>query len=287
MSGQLRTLKNRIRSVGNTKQITRAMEMVAAAKLKRYQNMMVQGAPYAEGLEALLGRVSQTGSFTDHPLMEKREEKKTALLVMTSDTGLCGSYNNDLIQKALAFLKENETEPLLIGIGKYGVHALERAGYKFTKTFVDIKTSEIEEVIGALKDLLASLFSDKEVDAIYAVYSHFLSSTKSEMVSEKILPFEMKEAEQESASNESYIMEPDPKFLFQKLVPAVFASKTRRVFIESFVSEQIARMNAMHMATENAKDLIDSLVLMRNKARQASITKELIKIVSGSQALKK
>ncbi len=295
MSGQLRTLKNRIRSISNTKKITRAMEMVSAAKLKRYQKMVLEGAPYAEGLLQLLKRVSASGVSAEHPLLggaasAKRAEKKKALFVFTSDTGLCGSLNLDLIASAQNFLK-NEKEPaVIVGVGKMGVLALKKSGYALEKTFIEIKSTEIERAIVEIRNLASDLYLSGRVDSVYTTYSRFISATRFKPVTEKLLPFTLDAAalpENQSAVAEvNYLMEPDADALFNRLVPAVFSMRVRQIFLESFVSEQMARMNAMHQATENASELIDELVLARNKARQAAITKELIEIISGSQALK-
>lgn len=288
MSGQLRTLKNRIRSISSTKKITRAMEMVSAAKLKRYQKMVLEGAPYAEGLLQLLKRVSAGGISSSHPLLEKRAEKKKALLLFTSDTGLCGSFNQELTLTAQRFLKNEKEIPLMIGIGKMGVLALKKSGCEFEKAFIEIKASEIENTVLEIKNLVTDLFLSKRVDSVYVTYNHFISASRFKPVTEKLLPFSLDIASDASAqsTDDQYIMEPDAATLFERLVPAVFSMRVRQIFLESFVSEQMARMNAMHQATENASELIDDLVLARNKARQAAITKELIEIISGSQALK-
>lgn len=284
MSGQLRVLKNRIRSIGNTKKITRAMEMVAAAKLKRFQSMMAESAPYTYGLEKLLKRVVGAGGASSSPYLETRKEKRIAVFLFTSDTGLCGTYNEDLIKQAETFLANIETPVELIGVGKSGTQALARMGKTCSKTFIEIKTSQVEEKLEEIENTASELFLSQSVDAVYAVYSHFLTSTKYEVTTEKLLPFEVESGG--SDSEEKYIMEPDAETLFERLIPAVFKAKMRTVFLEAFVSEQIARMHAMHQATENAGELIEELVLARNKARQASITKELIEIVSGSKAMK-
>lgn len=154
MSGQLRTLKNRIRSVENTKKITRAMEMVAAAKLRRFQDMMQKARPYTEGLQSLLNRLK--GGV--HPFFEQREEKRCALLLMTSDTGLCGSYNTNLISLAAQFFEERKTKPLLIGIGKFGINAFKRMGVTTHTSITDLRASRVEEVLSELKTLLEKLY---------------------------------------------------------------------------------------------------------------------------------
>lgn len=287
MSGQLRTLRNRIRSVENTKKITRAMEMVAAAKLRRFQDMMNKSRAFTQGLESLLKRVS-TGEFAAmHPFIKPREEKKIAVVVMTSDTGLCGSYNNDLLNLSHSFIKQQANRPVLIGVGKSGITALKNTGCSFLGSFTDIRASRVEEILAELKNTLEKIYLSGEVDAIHVVYSHFKTLTTYKPITEKLLPLERPVVDEKSArSAEDYIFEPSPEAVFQKLVPLFFEAKMRMIFLEAIVSEQIARMTAMNQATKNAKEMIDSLVLQRNKARQAAITKELIEIVSGSQALK-
>lgn len=302
MSGQLRALKNRIRSVENTKKITYAMEMVAAAKLHRFQDMMQKSRPYGDGLETLMRRlVTQQGpSRLPHPFFETRKEKKIAVILMTSDTGLCGSYNSDLVDKALRFIQAQENPPLLVGVGNYGISALKRRGMIFAHTMTHIRINVLEETLQKMQTLLEDLYLQKTVDSIYVVYSHFLTGSSYQSVIEKLLPLEGNFETDPRASHsqkspekiatggwEDYIFEPSEDFIFQKLVPAYFETKLRMIFLESFVSEQIARMNAMHQATENAEELRETLVLQRNKARQAAITKEIIEIITGSQALHK
>jgi len=288
MSGQLRALKNRIRGVENTQKITKAMEMVAAAKLKRFQRMREQTTPYVQALEGVLNRLLATDMPLAHPLLETREEKETALLVITSDTGLCGSYNHGLIEEAKKFLKSRSKAPLLIGVGKNGVNALARAGSMWHQTFKDIKSSQLESMMTEVSSLIEMLFIEKKVDAIYVVRSSFTGRSVFRPATEKLLPFQLEAAPGGGPleASASYIMEPSREALFERLVPLVFAAKVRMLFMESMIAEHTARMTAMSQATENAKELIETLVLLRNKIRQAAITKELIEIVSGSKALK-
>ena len=287
MSGQLRALKNRIRGVESTQKITRAMEMVAAAKLKRYQKMREQSAPYAEALEGILKRLLQTDIPLQHPVLEEREEKETAVLVITSDTGLCGSYNHGLIEETKRFIKNREKPPLLIGIGKNGVNAFSRTGYTWYQAFADTKAMPFEFMTTEIVLLMEELFTEKKVDAIYAVHTRPAGGSAHRAITEKLLPFRLeKEGDEFLRNSVPYIMEPSQEVLFSRLVPLVFGAKMRLMLLESMISEQMARMDAMYQATENAKELIDTLVLLRNKVRQAAITKELIEIVSGSKALK-
>jgi F-type H+-transporting ATPase subunit gamma len=286
MSGQLRTLKNRIRSVENTKKITRAMEMVAAAKLRRFQDMMLKARPFTEGLESLLRRLSQTNVQKKHPFIEAREEKRTAVVVITSDTGLCGSYNTELVERSRKFLTQKKDSHVIV-VGKSGITNLKRLGYTSKLGLTDLRASRVEEVLVELKNYIEKLYLSGEVDAVYVVYSHFKTVTTYVPTIEKILPLDQPASEtKEKSSNLEYIFEPSPEVIFERLIPLFFEAKVRTVFLESIVSEQIARMSAMHQATKNAKEMIDSLVLQRNKARQAAITKEIIEIVSGSRAQK-
>ena len=287
MSGQLRALKNRIRGVESTQKITKAMEMVAASKLKRFQKLREQATPYVQALEGVLNRLLATDIPLQHPLLEARKENETALLVITSDTGLCGSYNQALIEEAKRFLKESSKTPLLIGVGKHGVNALSRAGHTWHQAFTDTKTAQLESVITQTSSLVETLFTERKVDVVYVIHTHFTGKSVYRATTEKLLPFHLGTNDIMPGETPGlYIMEPSREALFTRLVPLVFAAKTRMIFIESLISEQMARMNAMYQATENAKELIDTLVLLRNKVRQAAITKELIEIVSGSKALK-
>jgi len=300
MSGQLRELKNRVKSVENTKKITRAMEMVAAAKLRRFQSIMEDAQPYTEELEKQMKRLhaaqkktaesnKEKSSGVLHPFFEEREETNIAFVFMTSDAGLCGSYNLELIAQAKKFLKEygGDSQPYIVGIGKSGIAALEHAGYTVNYKIIDLRASRVEEILKEYKSLLETIYTEQKVDAIYVIYSHFVSMSNYKGVTEKLLPLEEPPQENDEASVDAdYIFEPSPQAIFSQLVPLFFESKTRMVFLEALVSEQVARMNAMHQATENAKEMIEDLTLQRNKARQASITKELIEIVSGSQAAK-
>ena len=280
-------IRGKIKSVENTKKITKAMEMVAASKLKRFQKLREQTIPYAQALEGIFNRLLATDIPLQHPLLETRKEKEIALLVITSDTGLCGSYNHGLIGEAQKFLASRSQAPLLIGIGKYGVNSLTRSGRTWYRSFTDTKTSQLESVITETSSLLETLFTEKKVDAVHVVYSHFTGRSVFRPITEKLLPFQLETtADEPFETSSSYIMEPSREVLFARLIPLVFASRIRMIFIESMIAEHTARMNAMYQATENAKDLIDALVLLRNKIRQAAITKELIEIVSGSQALK-
>lgn len=262
------------------------MEMISASKFKRFQNLLSQAVPYAESLTGLIGRLLQAGTAFHHPLLAVREEKETALLVITSDAGLCGAYNTDLVREALDFIKSKERPPALVGFGKNGVAALSRAGHKCFKTFVDTKAPDLEHVIKKVEIFLEAIFREKTADAVYVTHTKAVAGSGYRTVTEKILPFRIGQAASGEDSGTRYILEPAAEPLFTRLIPFAFEAKMREIFLESFVAEQAMRMNAMHQAMKNASDLMDSLVLLRNKIRQATITTELIEIISGSRALK-
>lgn len=298
MSGQLRALKKRIRSVENTKKITRAMEMVASSKLRRYQTLMSKAVPYTRGIEGLLKRVSRPRSAAGqpghpaafvHPFFEKRPGSSAALFFMTSDMGLCGSFNTDLFHTVKNFLGRQSEKPAVIAVGKSGLKALGSLGQPVQKSFTDIRPARLEEVLKEIRTAIEEIFLTGKADAVWAIYTRTLSSSTFKPVTEKLLPLEAPDSGPEAGSGPGgadYIYEPPKEQMFQKLVPVCFESQLRMMLLESLVSEQIARMNAMHLATKNAEEMVDRLVLLRNKVRQAQITTELIEIVSGSQALK-
>lgn len=263
------------------------MELVSAAKLKRFQKLQEQAAPYEKNLDEILRRLLRSGEPLWHPMLEVREEKKAALFVVTSDTGLCGSYNHDILEEAKRFLHNRPSSPLLVGIGKNGVNDLSRAGFSWLQTFTDIKTFPFAFLFPEINLLMKELFSEKTVDAIYICYSHFTSASSFSPITEKVLPLTWEKKDHAAGEELSpYLMEPSRHALFERLVPLVFAARIRKILLEASIAEHMARMNAMQQATDNAEELINSLVLLRNKIRQASITNELIEIVSGSKALK-
>jgi len=303
-AGQLLIIKSRIKSVESTRKITRAMEMVSAAKLRRFQTMLNKARPYTEALGKIISQLmnsdlsggDQQESQFSHPFFEKRKEQKAALLVVTSDTGLCGAHNMFLIDLAKDFLARPAHKiSHLYGSGKSGINALKRSDFTFAKTYTNLKTPQIEPAIKEMRGILTDLYLRKEVDAVYVVYAHVLSAMNSKPIVERILPLKPPSTSDSAAmpektdkkTSDSFIYEPSPKTIFEKIVPEFFEAQLRMMFLESYVAEHMARMNAMHQATKNAKEMTESLTLVRNKIRQTIITKEIIEIISGSKASKK
>jgi F-type H+-transporting ATPase subunit gamma len=286
----LRDIKRRIRSVKSTQQITKAMEMVAAAKLRKAQSRAEKARPYAEKMELILSNLSATvGSTEDllHPYFEKRAVKKTTLVLITSDRGLCGSFNANLIRRAAAFLQNYTPENSeMVCIGKRGYIWYRKRPYPVFSHHVDfggnMDLNRVREITGELTER----FTSGETDVIHLLYSKFVTTARSEITLSQYLPVERRVAEDETeATRSDYIFEPDPEAIFADLMPRYVTTMMQTAMAESFAAEHSARMMAMGAATKSAGEMIDTLTLQFNKARQAAITKELLDIVGGAEAL--
>jgi len=288
----LRQVKKRIRSVINTRQITKAMEMVAAAKLRKAQMRIMQVRPYSEKLSTILSHLSEAASGgLVHPFFEKREVKKRTLVLMTSDRGFCGSFNSNLIRRANMWLSDkNEDEVELVLVGKKGRDFYKRRPWKIVDSIIDWSGNLDYGRARSLVDLLTRRFLDGETDEISVIYTQFLSMAKYRIVDIPYLPVENLEVAQneetKQKSNMDYIFEPSPEAIFTDIMPKYALTKMITALADSFASEHGTRMMAMGSATKNAGEMIDALTLQCNKARQAAITKELLEIVSGAEALK-
>ncbi|MEA1980226.1 MAG: ATP synthase F1 subunit gamma [candidate division Zixibacteria bacterium] len=285
----LREVKKRIRTVKSTARITKAMEMVAAAKLRRAQEKVEQSLPYSEKMDEMLGQLASgaTGEIS-HPYFEERELKNRTIVVITSDRGLCGSFNANVIRKASAWLNENkDIEVEIVTIGKRANDFFKRRQWKVVRNFSDwsgnLQMDKAKEIVSFLTDY----FVGGETDEISLFFTRFLSTVKYKIVNEKYLPIAPPDIEttDESKSNREYIFEPTPEAIYAALMPSYATTKMVTALVESFASEHGSRMIAMGNATTNAGEMIQSLTLDYNKARQAQITKELLEVVSGAEAL--
>ena len=300
----LRDIRKRITSVRSTQKITKAMKMVAAAKLRRAQESILAVRPYATKMFELLNRLAQRVSMEAHPLLAFREPKRVEVVVFASDRGLCGAFNMNLIQRAERFLSEEKGRAEEIALSFFG-----RKGRDyFRKRKVNIRR-EYVNYFGKVDYLLASRlgqelvrdYIDNRVDRIYLLYSEFRSAIQQRVVLKRILPVISTEepdggerggAEaspgpgKTAAKAVDYLYEPSEGEILDKLLPMYVEVQVYQALLETVASEYGARMTAMENATSNAAEMIDKLTLIYNKARQASITKELIEIVSGAEALK-
>jgi F-type H+-transporting ATPase subunit gamma len=282
----LRDIKRRIKSVENTQQITKAMEMVAAARLRRAQAHVEAARPYGLKMQQMLESLASAAAGLHHPLFEEREIKKRLLVVFTSDRGLCGSYNSNIIRTATQYIKDSDPGSVQLGlIGKKGADFFRRRPYPISISIPDLGGKVDLMRTRELASQITEMFQSGEVDEVRLLYTSFVSTVRYRITLERFLPVEKPDAESGGMPSE-YIFEPDADRIFANLVPRYCVTKILQAMLESFASEHGSRMIAMGNATRNADEMIDHLTLVRNKARQAAITKELLDIVGGVEALK-
>lgn len=281
----LRDIKRRIRSVQSTQQITKAMEMVAAARLRKAQAQVEAARPYGLKMQQMLESLAAAAAGLNHPLFEEREVKNKLLVVFTSDRGLSGSYNTNVLRNASQFLKESEPGSVSLGlIGKKGIDFFKRRPFPIAMSIADLG-GQIDLVrIRRIANDITETFLSGEFDEVRLLYTSFVSMVKYRITLEKFLPVENPASQSEGMPSE-YIFEPNAEAIFSTLVPRYCVTKILQATLESFASEHGSRMIAMGNATRNAGEMIDHLTLVRNKARQAAITKELLDIVGGVEAL--
>lgn len=280
----LKAIRKRIASIRNTQQITKAMKMVSAAKLRRAQEALLEARPYAEKMDQLLQNLSLRVSPEAHPLLRASEERVVDLVLITADRGLCGGYNSNLIQAAEAFLKGHR-EVRLILLGRKGVDYFRRRKAEIAERYLQIWARPPEELAAELATKLLSRFSSRESDAIYLLYSRFRSALSQVPTVERAIPV-LAPGEAPGAQPSEYLFEPDVDSLLSRLLPKVVEVRIYHALLEAAASEHGARMTAMDSATSNAAEMIDSLTLQMNRARQAAITKELMEVVSTAEALR-
>ena len=280
----LKDLRKRIGSVRSTQQITKAMKVVAAAQLRRAQEAAERARPYAAKLTEMFAAVVGGLSEEAHPLLARREENRIDLIVLTSDRGLCGGFNANLLRQSEAFQREHgERTTRLMLVGRKGLdhYRRQRVEPLFERTGV-LKVPALE-VARALAEHVTTRFAADESDAVYLVYSRFQSAIAQVPTVVRLLPVD---APVEDASSVDYIFEPPRPELLAKLLPRYIETRLLQALLESIASEFGARMTAMDNATRNASEMIDRLTLSMNRARQSAITTELMEIVSGAEALK-
>lgn len=287
----LRETKNRIKSVKNTEKITRAMKMVAASKLRRAQEAVTKPRPYAaklaELMSALALRIENT-TGESHPLLLDRPVKRNVdVLALTSDRGLCGALNSSVVRMTQRFLVDHAQDYPNIAvstIGKKGFEGITRAGVIIRKHYEPVGKIFDMALANTIANELCERFLNHESDAVFLIYNEFKSAITQEVIIEQLLPVVRKPVEINQQPID-YIYEPAQGELLEALVPRHFATRLYQAFLESYASEQGARMTAMDSATRNAKEMTEKLTLQYNRARQAAITKELMEIIGGAEAL--
>ena len=291
MSGALKEVRNRIKSVQSTQQITKAMKMVSAAKLRRAQDAITQMRPYAQKLQEMLSNiVSNSDGDVSLALTSVRPVEKVLIIIVTSDRGLCGGYNSNLIKLAKLTAAEKYPAQLARGnvrflpIGKKGYEFFTKNGFKTIDTYWGIFAGlNFEKVQAAAKNAM-DLFANKEVDAVELVYSEFKNAGTQRFIAEPFLPVQ-KIARVAGQKKADFIYEPDKAALIAELMPKILNTQLFKAVLDANASEHGARMTAMDKASDNANELLKDLKISYNRARQAAITTELTEIVSGAAAL--
>ncbi len=291
MAGQLKEVRNRIKSVQSTQQITKAMKMVSAAKLRRAQDAILQMRPYAQKLQDLLSNiVSNSEAGAGMALASERPVEKVLLIVITSDRGLAGAFNANLIKLAKATIAEKYAEPFkkgqvsIWGIGKKGYESLTKSNYKTSDEFRDIFHHLSFENVQKASQAAMKAFENKEFDVVEIVYSQFKNAATQRYVVERFLPIPKTE-KKAGGVKADFIYDPSKEVLVAELMPKILNTQLYKAVLDSNASEHGARMTAMDKASENANEMLRTLKITYNRARQAAITTELTEIVSGAAAL--
>jgi F-type H+-transporting ATPase subunit gamma len=285
-------IRTKIKSVQNTRKITKAMEMVAASKMRKAQNRMKAARPFGEKIRNIAAHMSKAHPEYRHPYLIKRDgEKGVGLIVVTSDKGLCGGLNTNVLRLALARMKEWDSAGKVVkttAIGSKGFGFLQRMGSDVVSHVVAIgDTPHIDKLIGPVKVMLDA-YSEGKIDAVYLVYTRFINTMKQEPSLEQLLPLTDARLGEESTGQTGswdYLYEPDAKPVIDELMVRYVEALIYQALTENMASEQSARMVAMKAASDNAVNVIDELQLIYNKSRQAAITKELSEIVAGAAAV--
>lgn len=277
-----RDLRRRIKSIKSTQQITKAMKMVAAAKLRKAQERVIAARPFAGKIQEVLARLTTSNSGVSHPLLEVRDAKNICYVLITADRGLCGGYNANIIRLNQGLLHQKPGS--LVTIGRKGRDFFRRRGYDIKSEFVGLGEDIPFGVAREIGQTLVDYYVKGIFDEIYLVFTEFKSALTQKPVTMKLLPVEPPTQSEKSATID-YIYEPDPESLLAELLPKYIETTIYRALLEAKASEQGARMTAMGSATDNAAEMIDKLTLSLNRARQAAITKEISEIVGGANAL--
>ncbi len=289
-------LRRRIRSVQNTKKITRAMQMIASSKLNRLQDMLTQSSFYVNELRSMLATLLADPSLPTNGLLEKRNRVERILVfLITSDTGLCGSFNADILRRTKSFFSEISPDVRLsfVGIGKKGARFLRREGLSIEREMDIPRLSAVEDTIDEISDLAIRFYAERRADEIYFIYTFVETHATLRPKAERFLPFSNSSHIHQSMAHQNkgelpkYIFEPSAEDILREILPEVIEAEIGQFLKHSMIAEQLSRTIAMKQATDSAEDMIDSLTLIRNKVRQSAITTELTEVVSGARALQK
>lgn len=282
----MQDIRRRIKSVSSIQQITRAMKMVAGAKLRRAQRALFAGRPYSDKMEEVLARLGARVDTSLHPLLAQREVKRTAFVIITADRGLAGGFSASVIRAGLREMKKYDPSSVrLITVGSKGRDYFKRRDYELMGDFVGLGDEIPFAKASLIANALTELYLSELVDEVYLVYPQFINALTQRQTVTRLLPLAAPEAEPSGVVSE-YIFEPDPAAVLDALLPRYVSTLVYRALLEARASEEGARMTAMGAATKNADEMISKLTLSFNRARQASITSEISELVAGAEALK-
>ena len=279
----LKEIRNRISSVSSTMQITSAMKMVSAAKLKKAQDAITAMRPYSDKLTQMLVNLSSSVDF-ENVYLSPRKVKNKLVVCVTSNRGLCGAFNPNVIKKCTEIANSSDESVSFLCIGKKGADILSK-NYNVVQTNNEIFDDLTFENISAIAEKLMSMFLNKEFDSVQIVYNKFKNAATQIVIQEQYLPIENNDSENDQKESSDYIFEPSQVEIISELIPKSLKTQLYKSIRDSYASEHGARMTAMHKATDNATELRDQLKLTYNKARQAAITNEILEIVGGAEAL--
>ena len=286
----LRDIRRRIRSVESTQKITRAMKLVAAAKLRRAQERILAARPYAGKMAELLGNLvsgAGEGDEAPHPLLVRRTGPRRQVVIITADRGLAGAFNANIVRRALEFIRQSSAPDVtLVVVGRKGRDFFRRRGFSIKRDMLGFWDRLAYAHAAELADYLMQQYLGAEVDEVHLIYNEFRSVAVQRPVREQLLPIPRAAAGEGSATTVDYIYEPSPDAIPSDLLPRHVRTQVFRALMESLAGEYGARMTAMEAATKNAKEMIEVLTIQYNKARQERITKELLDIVGGAEALR-
>jgi F-type H+-transporting ATPase subunit gamma len=285
-------IRRRLKSVKNTQQITKAMKMVSAAKLKRAQERVITARPFANKMTEVLSAIaSRTEENFHHRLLDARGDQRYLIVVVTADKGLCAAFNTNLIKAAQAFIRDNSTKEIeLLPVGRKGRDFFRRRQFTLVGEYVGLTGKgrvEFSEALELARDVINRFTEDEKIDKVFIIYNEFKSVMQQRVVIEQLLPVSRATEKEDTGTLNlvDYIYEQPPAEIFSQLLPRMVETQVFRALLESVASEHGARMTAMDSASKNAKELIDTLTLNMNRVRQAAITNEIIEIVSGASAL--
>ncbi|MCL4585921.1 ATP synthase F1 subunit gamma [Fusobacterium nucleatum] len=279
----MKEIKSRIKSVQSTRQITNAMEIVSTTKFKKYSKLVSESRPYEESMRNILAHIATGVKYEKHPLFDGRKEVKSiAILVMTSDRGLCGSFNSSTLKELEKLVKKLKNKNItIIPFGRKAIDFISKKKYNFSESFSKISPEEMNGIAGDISIEIVDKYNNYIYDEVYVIYNKFISALRYDLTCERIIPITRMEAE----INSEYIFEPNTEYILSALLPRFINLEVYQAILNNAASEHSARKNSMGSATDNADEMIKTLNIKYNRNRQSAITQEITEIVGGASAL--